>query len=159
MMRTVIGVLLLAAAGCATPFTLSEQRAVMIARQVCDYNEDWAETATYNARRDGKVWSVLVNRVTGEDEYGNAKFEPGDTRTVLVDMSGKVVDYRRPPADKVVADDEVVMTLEDSESRAAESTNDTGTAENVEGAKHEADPEYVEDAQDAGGAEDVKDEE
>jgi len=142
MRGTISALLLVAAAGCATSYAISDRHAVMIARQVCESKEDWAETATYNARRDGRMWSVLVHRVTGEDEHGNPEFDLEETRTVLIDIAGKVIEYHTPPVVTSPADTDMVGFFEDA--GAAESAADAEGTKDDEGAEDGEETEQVE---------------
>lgn len=95
MKAVLIAVLaMMCAAGCATSFSVTKGQAVMIARQVCEAREPWAKTAAYTATREGKMWSVLVQRAAAA-EQGQAVAAPQEAVTVLIDRDGKVIDITR----------------------------------------------------------------
>ncbi len=66
--------------------TAEERRAVEIARSAVAANDDWADRATFEPKRDGDGWTVYVER------------QPavlGGHRLVRVNRDGKVVEYIR----------------------------------------------------------------
>jgi hypothetical protein len=75
---------------------LNESKVVEIAKYVVAQNETWADFATYEAQRfpDG-TWGVTVWRVTGYYNDGTPKFSSGSHRVVIVDSTGKVIEYIR----------------------------------------------------------------
>lgn len=63
-----------------------EQRAVEIARAAVAANDDWVDRATFDPKRDGDGWRVLVQR---------HPIVPGGHRTVRINADGEVAGYHR----------------------------------------------------------------
>ena len=70
-----------------------EQDAVAIARRAVAQFEDWGERAEYRIERRGALWRVTAWLVVHPEAKGNQRYVPWGCRTVVIDDSGKVVEY------------------------------------------------------------------
>ncbi len=78
---------------CANSHKLNEDKAIQIAEQIVRKNEDWADSAKYEAMKNGNKWSVTAWRIVGYDDSGSPLFVPGGYRLIIINQDGDVENY------------------------------------------------------------------
>ena len=82
--------------------TEKQKEMVSVAREAVGQYETWADHAEYAIERRRGEWWVSAWRVVHPEATGKQRFVPWGVRTVIIDDTGRVLDYRNNPREVVM---------------------------------------------------------
>ncbi len=71
-----------------------EKEIVAAAHKAVAQLDDWADSAEFKLEHTGGIWHVTAWRVVHPEAKGNERYVPWGNRRLLIDDSGKVLEYK-----------------------------------------------------------------